>query len=324
MEKDEFFLKRIRELANLSWQRDIVTFSDFLNLNEQNIVSSLKHQFPQIVMETSGGYENAERQMVAFHPDALAFTWEYPITAIKIEPAYPKFAEKLFHLQQLANDAYKNNELRIRLSRKEKYEFALLLVIQWFRLPALRIENEEVFEDMMPKMVRLFQEGLALELNNPDIAKLRIQSKIKDKAVYHAESTFMNEDLLDRYSTLLSNNIWTFNYSVNGDFYTSDFPITVNPHVNNVKPICQGLAQYGAELTFPISKNLLLTIWDKDYFSDKESDECKMEVVHGRDLREANHIRTMYAQRQLFSNKNNFEFIDFISRIMPITKNPFR
>ena len=31
---------------------------------------------------------------------------------------------------------------------------------------------------MMPKMVRLFQEGLALELNNPDIAKLRIQSKI--------------------------------------------------------------------------------------------------------------------------------------------------
>ena len=70
MEKDEFFLKRIRELANLSWQRDIVTFSDFLNLNEQNIVSSLKHQFPQIVMETSGGYENAERQMVAFHPDA--------------------------------------------------------------------------------------------------------------------------------------------------------------------------------------------------------------------------------------------------------------
>ena len=28
MEKDEFFIKRIRELANLSYQRDIVTFSD--------------------------------------------------------------------------------------------------------------------------------------------------------------------------------------------------------------------------------------------------------------------------------------------------------
>ena len=77
MEKDEFFLKRIRELANLSYQRDIVTFSDFLNLNEQNMVNSLKSQLPGIVMESSGGYDNAERQMVAFHPDALAFTWEY-------------------------------------------------------------------------------------------------------------------------------------------------------------------------------------------------------------------------------------------------------
>ena len=97
MEKNEFFLKRIRELANLSYQRDIVTFSNFLNLNEQNMVSSLKQQFPQVVMETFGGYDNAERQMVAFHPDALAFTWEYPIDCLKIEPKAIKFSENLSH-----------------------------------------------------------------------------------------------------------------------------------------------------------------------------------------------------------------------------------
>ena len=101
MDKDEFFLKRIRELANLSYQRDIVTFSDFLNLNEQNMVSSLKRQFPQIVMETFGGYENAERQMVAFHTDALAFTWEYPIDCLKIEPKAIKFSESLTHRDYL-------------------------------------------------------------------------------------------------------------------------------------------------------------------------------------------------------------------------------
>ena len=101
MEKDDFFLKRIRELANLSYQRDIVTFSDFLNLNEQNMVSSLKRQFPQIVMEIFGGYDNAERQMVAFHPDALAFTWEYPIDCLKIEPKAIKFSESLTHRDYL-------------------------------------------------------------------------------------------------------------------------------------------------------------------------------------------------------------------------------
>ena len=101
MEKEEFFIKRIRELATLSYRRDIVTFSDFLNLNEQNIVNNRKNQIPGVVTECFGGYEQAERQMIAFHPDALAFTWEYPITAIKIEPAYPKFAEKLTHRDYL-------------------------------------------------------------------------------------------------------------------------------------------------------------------------------------------------------------------------------
>ena len=101
MEKEEFFLKRIRELANLSYQRDIVAFSDFLNLNEQNMVNSLKQQFPQVIMENFGGYENAERQMVAFHPDALAFTWEYPIDCLKIEPKAIKFSESLTHRDYL-------------------------------------------------------------------------------------------------------------------------------------------------------------------------------------------------------------------------------
>ena len=49
MNKDEFFIKRIRELATLSYQRDIVTFSDFLNLNEQNIVNEQKNQMPGVI-----------------------------------------------------------------------------------------------------------------------------------------------------------------------------------------------------------------------------------------------------------------------------------
>ena len=95
--KDEFFIKRIRELANLSYQRDIVTFSDFLNLNEQNIINDRKNQMPGVVMECFGGYEQAERQMVAFHPDALLFPWKYPIKCLKAEPLAAKFSEDLTH-----------------------------------------------------------------------------------------------------------------------------------------------------------------------------------------------------------------------------------
>ena len=77
MDKEELFIKRIRELANMAYQRDITTFTDFLNLNEQNIINDRKNQMPGVVMECFGGYEQAERQMVAFHPDALLFPWKY-------------------------------------------------------------------------------------------------------------------------------------------------------------------------------------------------------------------------------------------------------
>ena len=39
MNKEEMMLqKRLIELSDLSYRRDIVTFSDFLNLNELNIL----------------------------------------------------------------------------------------------------------------------------------------------------------------------------------------------------------------------------------------------------------------------------------------------
>ena len=101
MDKEELFIKRIRELANMAYQRDITTFTDFLNLNEQNILNSQNFHKLGVTAESFGGYENAERQMVAFHSDALTFTWEYPIDCLRIEPKALKFSEELSHRDYL-------------------------------------------------------------------------------------------------------------------------------------------------------------------------------------------------------------------------------
>ncbi|MCD7868525.1 MAG: YlmH/Sll1252 family protein, partial [Clostridiales bacterium] len=101
MDKEEFFVRRIRELANTAYQRDIVTFTEFLNLNERNIVSCQSFRKMGVVAESFGGYENAERQMTAFHPDALAFPWEYPIDCIRVRARSPRFSEKLTHRDYL-------------------------------------------------------------------------------------------------------------------------------------------------------------------------------------------------------------------------------
>ena len=98
MNKEEILLrKRLIELSNQAYTRDIVTFSDFLNLNELNILHTTpKNMFPSRY-ETYGGYESSERQMVSFLPDALYYEYSYPMLAIEIVPLNAKFAEDLTH-----------------------------------------------------------------------------------------------------------------------------------------------------------------------------------------------------------------------------------
>ena len=104
MNKEVILLrKRLIELSNLAYTRDIVTFSDFLNLNELNILHTTpKDMFPARY-ETYGGYDSSERQMVAFLPDALYYDYTYPFSVIEIIPLNIKFSEELSHRDYLGS-----------------------------------------------------------------------------------------------------------------------------------------------------------------------------------------------------------------------------
>ena len=58
MTKEEAMLeKRLIELSKMAYHRDIVTFSDFLNLNELHILHSIPKNLLSSPYETFGGYE---------------------------------------------------------------------------------------------------------------------------------------------------------------------------------------------------------------------------------------------------------------------------
>lgn len=96
MNEQELCKKRLIDLSKQANRKGIVLFSDFLNLNEQNIYHQCE-KFFETKTESFGGVPCAERQIIAFIPDALYYEWNYPITALKITPTYPKFAEQLGH-----------------------------------------------------------------------------------------------------------------------------------------------------------------------------------------------------------------------------------
>ncbi|MEE1315529.1 MAG: YlmH/Sll1252 family protein [Faecalimonas sp.] len=102
MQKEEFMLqKRLIELSRTADQRGIVSFSDFLNLNELHILHTIPKAELYTPYCTFGGYDYAERQMVAFLSDALCYQYEYPISVLKIRPLQKKFAEELSHRDYL-------------------------------------------------------------------------------------------------------------------------------------------------------------------------------------------------------------------------------
>ena len=102
MNKEELMLrKRLIELSNQAYSRDIVTFSDFLNLNELHILHTTPKDMLLTRYETYGGYDMSERQMAAFLPDALYYEYEYPLKAVEITPLHQKFAEDLSHRDYL-------------------------------------------------------------------------------------------------------------------------------------------------------------------------------------------------------------------------------
>ena len=103
MTRDEKLLaKRFIDLSKQAQQKNIVIFSEFLNLNELNI---FRQEIPELYsnFEVYGGYELSERQMIAFLPDAFCYTWNYPIVCLKIMPINKRFAEKLSHRDVLGS-----------------------------------------------------------------------------------------------------------------------------------------------------------------------------------------------------------------------------
>ena len=123
MTKEEIMLqKRFGELSRTAYNRGIVTFSDFLNLNELNILHTIPKDQLSSRYETFGGYDFSERQMAAFLPDALYYEYEYPIQILEILPVNRKFAEELTHrdyLGAIMNLGIERSKIGDILTRKD-------------------------------------------------------------------------------------------------------------------------------------------------------------------------------------------------------------
>ena len=80
MNKEELFLvNRFGDLANTAYERNIYTYSDFLNLYELSILNQIKETLPPVTLKTTGGNPYAERKIAVFSPKEIYYEEEPPI-----------------------------------------------------------------------------------------------------------------------------------------------------------------------------------------------------------------------------------------------------
>lgn len=235
------------------------------------------------------------------------FTIETDHFAHGVEPLYARFLAQVDGIKEdwvTGKDHY-------RLQFLEKREFALHILTQFFRMPQIGDVMVDDYIRMERASIDMIKEIMAVQTGNEDFRKLEVGVKC-EKPALHANLSYLDNETLMAFANAIANNIFVFMISKENDFYTSDFPIVVSPHVKNVSPMYMGLAQYGGELTMPLSPSLALSIYDRAYFKDKVELDGAFVEASNKEVRRQNFLRYMYATQHVFSYNNDFSLIDFV------------
>lgn len=146
-QKDYTTVRRFIDLSVQADKKGIVVFSDFLNMNEVNLLHQNKEEYSSIYT-LWGGYDNAERQMVAFQPDALYYTWDYPVSCVAFTPVHQKYAEQLTHrdvLGALMNLGIERSTIGdIVFQKNEIYVFCLEKIASYLVSELYKIKHTQV------------------------------------------------------------------------------------------------------------------------------------------------------------------------------------
>lgn len=177
----------------------------------------------------------------------------------------------LEEIQRRKDNVIKNCATKFPMFPQDKMLFAEQIIIQFLRHPKMREYDVSFFDEISSKINRLFTEGLAKELNCPEIAKLQIFEK-RDDVVTHAKLSFLNNELITKFAKALSEDTWIFLYNPSQSFMTSNNPIVCQQLFIDERPFNLGLNQKGSKKLYALSPDLLLVILDKYYtaFEDCE------------------------------------------------------
>lgn len=232
---------------------------------------------------------------------------ETKILANNIENNYSYLLKKILKSASSCDALDENKEV---LDTNERDLFAALIAIQYLRMPNIR----DKYWGAQQKAQKERNEIVAAckkVYKDIDCSEAIAMHRDDDyEPVMHSE-LFLDEELIAGIQDQLIKKIWKYRIATNGTVFTSDNPILLKPHLKNQPRSYEGFAMRGVEIIFPISKNIILTIWDEDVFSDYVTENNKFNILTDAELRQYNCYQYIWANDEVFSSKNDFKLIEY-------------
>lgn len=260
----------------------------------------------------------------AFQDDFYKIPEKY-ISSIKNDDFDPNFFEKEFFdsnveklfgrflriINRKAGEWITDRNLNIILPQNDKDIFAAMIAIQYLRMPNIRDEYTSLYEKSASadlEIIKAFTVNQYPE-NKEFIDSIQGEYDNDYNAIVHSD-IFSDQVIINNIQDDILNKIWIFYVSESKDFYTSDNPILIKPHLENQCPYNEGFGMRGGEVIFPIGHSVLLTLWDKEFFKNKYVEDNKFQSLDDKSKRQYNLYQYIWANGEVYSHKNNFDLIE--------------
>jgi len=271
-----------------------------------------KKGYPQSISKTACidfFYSISEKYIKKFFKQEFDVNFiEKRILAENIESLYSNLLNQI--IQKSTEWISQNKPVEV-FNAKERDLFAALIAIQYLRMPNIRelfwsAEKKASKErnEIISAMQKVYGE---IDCSEP----LDLDHDEDYAPVLHAE-IFLDEELIANIQDQIIKKIWIY-FVANGDaVFTSDNPILLKPHLKNQTPFFEGFGMKGVEIVFPVSKNIILTIWDEELFTDSKLDNNNFKLLTSKQLRQYNCYQYIWANDEVYSSKNDFKLIELL------------
>lgn len=190
----------------------------------------------------------------------------------------------------------------------DKDYFAAYVGIQYLRLPWVREMHYSSYQKAQDKRLEIIKTFIISQ--NPELEPSRDLKFKHDEnygAVLHS-FLYTDTQIVNTMQDRLLKKSWAILASTENNLFTSDNPLIVINRLG-VDAAAGGLTMRGAQIIFPISGNLALSMWDRDHFDHGKHVLDGFNLITKQEIRTHNLYQYLNARRHVYQAGSDFSII---------------